>query len=323
MFASDSVIKSADGSTTYAVKDGVLNFLTSHSWQSPNSENLERLLNVAKKEGYQAAFNAVHQDVRYVTDSSRAAYLALLPLDKKTQVLEIGASLGQHTKLIAARSKCVEALEVIPEQAIFTKLSCEQDGITNVCVSAGGDDCRLPYADRVFDVIIMNYVLEWCAGRSGLSPRTAHELVISECHRVLKPGGVLFLSTKNRFNIRLILGRLDEHVGFRFGNALPRWLMRLLQKVKVVSFSTGYLHSYGALYHIISKSGFRRITPKLALPDARYPLAYSGFSELEMSALRSNKELLSVDRLTNFLLRKVPGNIVKWIAPSLVFVAEK
>lgn len=305
------------------VNDGVPNFLLSQSWQAPNGNNLQRLLEITRKEGYKAALQAIVNDTRYVTDTSRAAYLSLLPLDKKTRVLEIGASLGQHTRLIAAKSKDVEALEVVPEQALFIKLSCEQDGITNVSVSVGGADCKLPYKDGVFGVVIMNYVLEWSAGRSGLSPQTAHRLIIKECYRVLKPGGVLFVSTKNRYNARLLLGAFDEHVGFRFGNALPRWVMNLLSRGKPLSASSGYLHSYGALRRIIVSSGFRRPTAKLALPDARFPLAYSSFSETEISALRSNQQLLSADRLTKFLLTKVPVYIVKWIAPSLVFIAEK
>jgi SAM-dependent methyltransferase len=323
VYASDSVLKSTDGSRSYPVRDSVPNFSASPSWQTPNNETLQRLLDTARNQGYKTALSTVMEDAGYVTDTSRANYLSLLPLHGGAQVLEIGASLGQHTRLIAARSKHVEALEVIPEQALFAKLCCAQDGITNVCVSVGGDDCRLPYKDGVFDVVIMNYVLEWSAGRSRLPPKAAHKMIIHECSRVLKPTGVLFLSTKNRFNLRLLLGQVDEHVGFRFGNALPRFLMRLLSRAKAPLTSPGYLHSYAALSRIIASCGFRRVAAKLALPDARYPLAYSGFGEGEISALRSNQKLLSANRLTKFLLTRVPSKSIKWIAPSLVFIAEK
>jgi SAM-dependent methyltransferase len=320
---SDSGLSTEGGRTSYTLKDGVPNFLLSQCWQTPKSENLQLLLDVAKKEGFKGAVDAVFEDARYVMDPSRAAYLSLLPIDKETRVLEIGASLGQHTRLIAAKSKRVAALEVIPEQALFTKLSCEQDGITNVSVSVGGDDCNLPYKDGMFDVVIMNYVLEWSAGRSRLSPKASHQLIIKECCRVLRSGGILFLSTKNRFNVRLLLGALDEHVGFRFGNALPRWVMKLGTQAKPYSGTPGYLHSYGALRRIISSSGFRHITPKLALPDARFPMVYSGFSKPEITALRSDQKLLSANRLTRFLLTKVPGQFIRLIAPSLVFIAQK
>ena len=323
MLASNSALKSGDGSMSYSVKEGIPNFLSTGSWETKNNARLEHLISIARKSGYKTALETVMEDDHYVTDTSRAAYLNLLPFDKEAQVLEIGASLGQHTRLIAAKCKYVEALEVIPEQAIFAKLCCEQDGITNVSVSIGGDDCKLPYKDDVFDVVVMNYVLEWCAGRSGLPPKTAHELIIKECNRVLKPSGVLFLSTKNRFNARLLLGAVDEHVEFRFGNALPRWLMQLLSKINPPSISPGYLHSFGTLYSIILGSGFHKVTAKLALPDARYPLIYSGFTAAEISALRSNQKLLASNRLTKFLLTKVPSRAIKWMAPSLVFIAEK
>jgi SAM-dependent methyltransferase len=320
---SSDTFKTADGTVIYTLRDGVLNFLNSKTWQSPDSEQLTRLILIAKKKGFKTALATVFTDTRYVLDPSRASYINLLPLNKEAQVLEIGASLGQHTKLLGAASKHVEALEVCPEQALFAQLTCDQSGLSNVCVSVGGDDCNLPYAPAAFDVVILNYVLEWCACGSRLPPRYAQELLISECYRVLKPGGVLFISTKNRYNLRLLSGALDENVSYRFGNVLPRWLVRLVSKALLHPPSSGFLHSYGALRRIISKQGFRHITAKLALPDARFPLAYSGFSKTELSTLRSDQRLLKANRLTRFLLRCVPGSIIKWVAPSLVFIAEK
>ncbi len=72
------------------------------------------------------------KDAHYVTDSSRAAYLDLLPLNKDSQVLEIGASIGQHTNLIGAKTKHVKTLEIIPEQAMLNKICCDQEGLSNV-----------------------------------------------------------------------------------------------------------------------------------------------------------------------------------------------
>lgn len=323
MAASPFAFKTVDGAKTYPVKNGVANFLASSSWISPDNANLNRLLEIAKKSNFENALAEVFEDSRYVTDSSRAAYLNLLPLDNESEVLEIGASLGQHTKLIAAKAKHVEALEVVPEQALFAQLSCQQSGINNVFVSVGGENCKLPYKADSFDIVILNYVLEWCGMRAELPFRSAQALLLSECQRALKPGGVLFVSTKNRFNLRLLLGAVDDHVAFRFGNALPRWLMALLSKLKPRPPIWGFLYSYGGLRRALLAKGFRRTAAKLALPDARYPLVYSSFEDTELSALRADQRLLGADRLTAFLLKYVPGRVIKWIAPSLVFIAQK
>ena len=283
---------------------------------------LLRLVEIARRDGFNKALQTVFRDARYVTDASRAAYLDLLPLQKNSRVLEIGASLGQHTRLIAGKCATVDALEVVPEQALFLKMSCEQENIANVRVSVGGSECNLPYPDSYFDVVIMNYVLEWCASRSALAAKDAHKLMISECSRVLTAGGVLFVATKNRFNLRLLRGAVDEHCGFRFGNALPRPLMAWWSRRKPIAHA-GYLHSYGTLARIIARSGFKQINPVLALPDARFPMVYSSFDQKELVRLRSNVELLAKDRLTRFLLTKTPTELIKWIAPSLVFIAKK
>ncbi len=318
----DGTLRSENGINSYPVKNDVSNFLSSKSWESADASHITNLIKIARADGYQKAIETM-KDAHYVTDSSRAAYLDLLPLNKDSQVLEIGASIGQHTKLIGAKTKHVEALEIIPEQALFNKICCDQEGLSNVNVSIGGENSQLPYKDEVFDVVIMNYVLEWSAARSSLSPRDAHELLISECRRVLKPGGVFFLSTKNRFNLRLLKGGVDEHVEFRFGNALPRWLIKILSKRYPSSEILGYLHSFGALHGIFKTVGFKAIKPLLVLPDARYPRVYTTFSDEDLAKLRADESLLSFSRLVRILLKYIPSKAIKWVAPSLVFIAEK
>lgn len=49
-----------------------------------------------------------------------------------------------------------------------------------------GDGARLPFADGTFDVVFSHSVLEHVASAQGY---------LGECHRVLRPGGVLYLST--------------------------------------------------------------------------------------------------------------------------------
>lgn len=287
-----------------------------------NRDGLRGLLEQARREGCGPALNSL-EDAQYFTDVSRALYLDLLPFRPESQVLEIGASFGHHTQLIAEKSKRVVSLEIAPEKALFAKLYCEEKDIKNVGISVGGSQCTLPYASATFDIVIMNHVLEWCAARSNMNPATGQKLILQECQRVLKPGGVLFLSTKNRFCLRLVCGMIDDHVGFRFGNALPRWLMRVVQKVKAQPEIAGYLHSYGQLRKMLRESGFGRITAKLALPDARFPKVYCGLSRREIVELRCNLELLRSGRLTKLLVTKCPLGLIKWITPSLVYIAEK
>ena len=143
-------------------------------------------------------------------------------------ILEIGPGLGQFTAALARRSRHVHALEVVPEQAEFALIRARQEGARNVSVAIGGDDCRLPYRNDVFDGIVLNLVFEWCGSRNDSeSHAKAQTRLLQEMARVLRPGGFLYLATKNRFALRLLLGGTDEHMSnMRFGSALPRRLGR-------------------------------------------------------------------------------------------------
>jgi len=140
-------------------------------------------------------------------------------------VLEIGCSLGQCTSILAKRAAEVWAIDVVRGQAEFTLVRCRQEGSSNVHVAAGGEDGRLPYRDGCFDVVILNLVLEWCGSRSSEDHVVVQRRMLAEIARVLRPGGCAWISTKNRFAMRLLLGGRDEHMsGMRFGSALPGWL---------------------------------------------------------------------------------------------------
>src|SRR5262249_52097280 len=76
-------------------------------------------------------------------------------------------------------------------------------------ICAGAE--ALPFPDDAFDRVVADAVLEhvW-----------EQHVSLAECHRVLQPGGYVFLTTPNRFS----LGP-DPHVGLWAGGYLPnRWI---------------------------------------------------------------------------------------------------
>lgn len=80
-------------------------------------------------------------------------------------------------------------------------------------LALAGNPTHLPFAGNQFDVILSNMTLQWC-----LDPMAA----LKEMRRVLKPGGLLLLSTpgeKTLDELRKSLAQIDQT---RFGRAWTR-----------------------------------------------------------------------------------------------------
>lgn len=320
------------GTTTeYPIRSGVPVFLADRSGTDDElaGVKLTDLVAQARAIGWQTALQKLLGHDRglmgYVTDVSRSRFLELLPLRPSSRVLEIGPGLGQITRQLAPQVGSVDALEISEPQAQFVQISCEQSGLGNVAVACGGDDCRLPYADGLFDLVVLNLVFEWCGGRFPGSHDEAQQRLLEEIHRVLKPGGQLYLSTKNRYGLRLLLGREDEHLfGMRFGSSLPRafgaaWLRRHGH-----ARARGHLRSFRGLDALLAKTGFGVRRAFWAAPEMRNP---DQFVPVEASSIRAARRAggfrQGMGRLEDFVMSRLPAGLVKHVCHGLATLATK
>ena len=288
------------------------------------------LLNERARTGdWRSALEATYPDpyfLRYVTQPDRAAFLDLLPLDASSEVLEIGPGLGQFTAVMARRARSVHALEVVPGQAEFTLTRCRQQGLNNVEVAVGGDDCRLPYRDQAFDLIVLNLVFEWCGSRLADEPHeVAQRRLLSEMARVLMPGGSLYLATKNRDALRLLRGGGDEHhFNLRFGSALPRKLSALLLRRRGHRRAMGMLYSHDALASMLRDAGLTAIRSFWAAPEMRFPTHYVPTDAASVREARAKPGFVQGSgRLATWAMGFVPPRWVRHVTPGLTFVASK
>jgi len=324
-------LKASDGTVVYGMKDGIPQFLRYLPAEDRETEaQLEALNNLAIENGWERAlaevYGADQSSIRYVTEPSRASFIGLLPLNPSSNVLEIGPGLGQFTALLARRVNRVAALEVVAAQAKFAEQRCRQQGLTNIAFAVGGDDCRLPYIDEAFDVVVLNLVFEWCALRCRDEEFSeVQNRLLSEIARVLKPGGSLYLMTKNRFALRNIIGKQDEHCHkVRFGSALPRWLATVLMRRKGHARPMGMLHSHGALKTMLCTAGFRRVNSFWAAPEMRYPTYYVPTDSESIREARRNPNFVQGEsRSSRLLMRFIPAPLVKYFTPGLTFLATK
>jgi len=313
------------------VRDDVPCFLHYQSADEGWSEDeLGQLAAVAKERGWREAviqvYGADSAMLRYVDSKERELFLSLLPVDETSDVLEVGIGFGQFTVPLARRAHQVYALEVRLQQAIFSKLRCQQEGVSNVLMACGGDDCKLPYPDASMDIVVLNLVFEWCGSRLLDSPgETGQRILLREVARVLKPGGTMYLATKNRYALRLLLGGPDEHAHeMPFGFALPGWIMHPLLKLRGHDQPGGTLHSYGMLKSMIREAGMRTTESYWAVPEMRFPRAYvRTTADAIREARQTLKRPLGESRRTSFALSFVPSRLVKLVSPGLVFLAVK
>jgi SAM-dependent methyltransferase len=313
----------------YLIERGVPRFLASPPSEDPATAlRLEHMLARAEAAGWRVAIDETKGDIAYVTAEARWRYVNLLPITPTSRVLEVGCSLGQGTAALARKAGAVDAVEVVPGQAAFAAERMRQEGLTNVSVCAAGDDCLLPFPSGRFDVAVLNLVLEWCGQRGKTTPEQSQRRLLGEVARTLRPGGVLFVATKNRFGAQYLTGSPDEHAGnLRFGNALPRPLLRaiLKRRVRRADEPRGVLHSWSELQAMLFEAGFQDLRSYWAAPDARWPTAYI---PTDTDAVRAGRAALDAAQLgtckrVRAIMRAVPAPLVKHVAPSLVFTGVR
>jgi SAM-dependent methyltransferase len=281
-------------------------------------EGKRELTALARSHGWSNAIARQFGNADYLTDPRRGIFLDLLPIDG-ADVLEIGPGFGQFTDRIARKAKSVEALEVDPEQADFIREKLRQEGLRNATVTVGGSDCRLVYADNSFDLVVLNLVLEWCATRLSEPHEHAQLRLLREIARVLRPGGRLYVATKNRFALRYLIGKPDEHYhGMRFGSALPRWAADRIHRRR----SRGRLYSWRGLRRLLQRAGFQVEQSWWAAPEMRFPEEMVPTDANSIRAARRKGIRQGEGRMERLLMSMVPALLVKHVAPGLSFLAR-
>lgn len=293
-----------------------------HHAAADDQAQMDTLNRVARSQGWRSGVSAAYDSelLNYVDNPERLIFLSLLPLNPGDAILEIGPGLGQISIPLSRRVATVDALEVVRGQAEFCAERSRQEDARNIRITAGGDDCELPYADASFNGVILNLVLEWCGWRAGRPHNDMHRKLLSEVSRVLKPGGFFYLATKNRFSLRLLTAGLDEHMfQMRFGSALPRWLSRMLLRGRR---PPGHLHSYGELRGLLRGAGFERMQSYWATPEMRWPTHMLCFESDDFARQRRTVRQ-GENRRTHTIASLLPSAMIKHVAPGLAFLSRK
>jgi SAM-dependent methyltransferase len=134
-------------------------------------------------------------------------------------VLDIGCGTGGASVALAAKGATVLAVEVDVARLKATRALAAAAGVPVRLVLADG--CALPCCEQTCHAVVLQDVLEHV-----VSP----ERLLREAARVLRPGGVAFVSTPNRWSPFNALA--DPHWGLPGVAVLPRRLVERFMKAR-------------------------------------------------------------------------------------------
>ena len=148
-------------------------------------------------------------------------YNELLTEDiKGKKLLDAGCGTGWFSKGAAERGAQVTSMDLGENLLAEVKKKCDTERVV-------GSILEMPFPDNHFDIVVSSEVIEH-------TPEP--EKAIKEIFRVLKPGGIMVLSTPNRFWIFSL--RIAELFKLRPYQGLENWTswFRMKQYVKKAGF---------------------------------------------------------------------------------------
>ena len=164
------------------------------------------------------------------------------PLGPDDRVLEVGCGAAALAAVAARRGCSVVASDVSLRWLVLARKRLQEldSDVELVCCAAEA----LPFHDAGFDLVIAGDVVEHVADQ---------RLFARECARVLRPGGLLFLATPNRYSLGL-----EPHVRLWGVGLLPRGLARrYVERVRKAPYDHVRLLSSFALRRLFRREGFR------------------------------------------------------------------
>ena len=283
--------------------DGIWVFDTSDAyWGEVSRESMRAVNRSARREGWRQALRqhvapTSPELLRYVENTTRADWYALLPLDRERTVsADVGAGWGANSFGLAPHVRRHYAVEKIAERIEFLALRAQQEDSVHV-VPVRADLHALPFAPASLDVIAVNGVLEWAGlvdphaapGEPPRSPQTLQEAFLRQLFALLRPGGCLYVGIENRFGRMFWRGAVD-HQGLRFTSLMPRraagWYSRLRQARsprtgQVVTDYRAWTYSLAGYVKLFRRCGFEApqayaAVPGYNVPTRIVPLATSG-----------------------------------------------
>jgi SAM-dependent methyltransferase len=195
------------------------------------------------------------------------AYVAALerergrPLGEGDSFLELGCGTAGLAAVAARRAGDVVASDVSLRWLVLARRRLSDLGLDRVRLACFGAE-QPPFPAGAFDVVAASDVIEHVPDQRAF---------VAGCERALRPGGLLFLATPNRFSLGL-----EPHVRLWGVGWLPRRLARrYVQRLRRAPYDHVRLLSSFGLRRLLGGEGFRVELHPPEIPPGTQAL-YSG-----------------------------------------------
>jgi len=202
------------------------------------------------------------------------------------KVLDLGAGQGALTREFYQMGHEVHACDLFPEVFRFEAVECRKVDVTSV----------FPYPDGMFDLVIAVEVTEHILD---------HEVFFSEIHRILKPGGKLYVSTPNILSMKSRFRFLFRGFPYGFGalnmenhDGLQHVASLTLDQYNYIAVKHGF---HTADYDIDRVQSTSRWLMYLCYPGLYVRQKIKGFSKIH------NSRKLLTGRLLFMVFKKPPA----------------
>ena len=155
--------------------------------------------------------------------------------------LDLGCGSGSFLAAVG-RARETIGLDVAMRWLLVARKRLDEEGLGHVRLACGNAE-RMPFRDATFAAVVAGDVIEHVADQ----PAT-----LAESHRVLTPGGRLFLASPNRFSLAP-----EPHVGVWGVGFLPRrWMAPYVRAMRRIDFRAIRTLSYAEWTRALRRSPF-------------------------------------------------------------------
>lgn len=151
----------------------------------------------------------LHGDLKYVTspyERQRVALIrGLIPPGNGKKSLDLGCGIGFFSRILKEKGWTVLGIDIDQEAIELAKGTCSRDA--TISFQVGDVEEFVHSSGDTFDLILCLEVIEHLNG---------YEKLMADIVRLLAPGGILIVSTPNRWS-------LEGLVGYYWGEKMRKW----------------------------------------------------------------------------------------------------